>query len=104
MDIRLDEKKFHYQNTVLVWEGFCQLHRQLYDLTCEEYLILLESDIDRLEAMLPLKEEIIQRIGELETERSELIEKLNGSGLYGIDIRKAGDLLTCFEGLDRAAP
>lgn len=101
MDNRLDEKKLYYQQAVSVWEGFCHLHKDLYDLTCEEYLTLLESDIDKLETMLPLKEEIITKIGELERERGELIEKINSISLFSGNISRAGDLLAAFSGLDQ---
>jgi flagellar biosynthesis/type III secretory pathway chaperone len=98
---RLDEKNLYYQRVLNVWEGFCQLHKDLYDLTCEEYLTLLESDIDKLETMLPVKEEIISKIGELETERTELIEKLNSTGLFVSKITRAGELLDAFSDMDQ---
>lgn len=103
MDSRLDEKKLYYQRVLNAWEGFCQLHKDLYDLTCEEYLTLLESDIDKLETMLPVKEEIISKIGELETDRTELIEKLNSTGLFATKITRAGELLNAFSELDQSA-
>ncbi|WP_408098238.1 flagellar protein FlgN [Peredibacter sp. HCB2-198] len=101
MDNRLNEKKLYFQRVLAVWEGFCQLHKELYDLTCEEYLTLLESDIDKLETMLPLKDEIISKIGELEKDRSELIDQLNHTGLFANKIVKASDLLASFAELDQ---
>jgi len=103
MDYRLEEKKLYYQHVVSVWEGFCHLHKNLYDLTCEEYLTLLESDIDKLETMLPIKEEIISKIAELERDRSELIEKLNETALFSTRITRAGELLTAFSEIDQQA-
>ncbi len=103
MDSRLDEKKLYYHRVLSVWEGFCQLHKELYDLTCDEYLTLLASDIDKLESMLPVKEEIISKIGELEKDRTELIEKLNESGLFAHRITKAHELLASFGDLDQQA-
>lgn len=100
MDSNMLAKKLHYQSVVSVWEGFCQLHKELYDLSCEEYLTLLASDVDKLESMLPLKEEIIARISELEKSRGELIEKLNESHLFTHKIIKAGDLLAAFSDMD----
>lgn len=100
---RLDEKKLHYHNVITVWEGFCQLHKDLFDLTCEEYLTLLASDIEKLESMLPLKEEIISKIGELEKDRSELIERLNESGLFMTKITRASELLDAFASMDQAS-
>lgn len=101
MDSRLDEKKLYYHRVLSVWEGFCQLHKELYDLTCDEYLTLLASDIDKLEGMLPLKEEIISKISELESERSELIETINNSKIFSTGIQRAGDLLTAFSLMDQ---
>ncbi len=103
MNQRLDEKKLYYQDVLLVWEGFCKLHKELYDLTCDEYLTLLASDVDKLEGMLPLKEEIIGKISELETERGELMEKLNNSKLFSAPISKSGELLEAFADLDQQA-
>jgi flagellar biosynthesis/type III secretory pathway chaperone len=97
------EKTLYYQQVLSVWEGFCQLHKDLYDLTCEEYLTLLESDIDKLESMLPIKEEIISKIGDLEKERGELIERLNGTALFASKITRAGELLDAFSELDQKA-
>ena len=101
MDNRLNEKTLYFQQVVAVWEGFCVLHKELYDLTCDEYLTLLASDIDKLETMLPVKDEIISKIGELEKERGQLIEQLNETGLFAIKIQKAGDLLNAFAEIDQ---
>lgn len=97
----MDEKKLYYQSAITVWEGFCHLHKELYDLTCEEYLTLLASDIDKLEQMLPLKEEIISRISDLEKERTELIEKLNEAALFSGPITRAGELIDAFAELEQ---
>ena len=103
MDQRLDEKKLQYQNVVNVWEGFCVLHKELYDLACEEYITLLESDIDKLETMLPIKDEIIGRIAELERSRATLIDQINDSKLFSKRIDRAGELLAAFEAIDQAS-
>jgi flagellar biosynthesis/type III secretory pathway chaperone len=100
MENRLDEKKLYYQRAVSVWENFCKLHKELYDLTCEEYLTLLESDLDKLETMLPLKEEIISKIGELEKDRADLIDTLNSSALFDGKIVRAGEMLEAFSVID----
>lgn len=100
MDLRLDEKKLYYQNVLSVWEDFCILHRELYDLTCDEYLTLLASDVDKLEEMLPLKEEIISRISTLEKVRVDLIEKINISNIFEQQIEKSGELINFFSEID----
>lgn len=101
MDLRLSEKKLFHQRVLHVWEGFCQLHKELYDLTCDEYLTLLASDVDKLEGMLPLKEEIISKISELEIERAELIEQINNSKIFSARITRSGDLLEAFAEIDQ---
>lgn len=101
MDSLLSEKKLYYQRVLDIWEGFCQLHKELFDLTCEEYITLLASDLEKLESMIPLKEEIIQRIGELEIERGELVSQINDRNIFPAKILKAGDLLSSFSELDQ---
>lgn len=100
-DNRLNEKKLFYHQVLTVWEGFCELHKDLFDLACEEYLTLLESNIEKLETMLPLKESIIAKVNVLEKERALLIEKINTSGVLQMKITKASDLVSAFESLDR---
>jgi len=98
-----DTKLLYYHQVIGVWESFCQLHTRLFDLACEEYLTLLESDIDKLEGMLPIKEEIIAKIGELDKERTELIDTLNQAKLFTNPITRAGELLNAFAELDSEA-
>jgi flagellar biosynthesis/type III secretory pathway chaperone len=97
------EIKLYYQRTLSVWESFCQLHKELYDLTCDEYLTLLESDIDKLETMLIEKEEIIAKIAEIEKERSELILNLNAHQIFQGKISKASELINAFSSLESQA-
>ncbi len=97
------EIKLYYQRTLSVWESFCQLHKELYDLTCDEYLTLLESDIDKLETMLIEKEEIIAKIAEIEKERSELILNLNAHQIFQVKISKASELINAFSSLESQA-
>ena len=103
MDLRLDEKKLYYHSVVSVWEGFCHLHKELYDLTCDEYLTLLSSDVDKLEHTLPLKEEIIRKISALEYERKDLIESINTSKIFTKNILKSSDLLIVFSEIDQSS-
>jgi flagellar biosynthesis/type III secretory pathway chaperone len=96
-----DEKRLYHQQAVIIWEGFCRLHQQLLDMTNEEYLALLDSDIDKLEVMLPMKDEIIKAIGEIEQERIQLIEQINKKGLLGHSISKATQLIEAFEDVEK---
>ena len=45
-----------------VWQNFCQLHSLLYELTCDEYVHLLSSDLDKLDDTLNNKQEVIAEI------------------------------------------
>ncbi len=100
MDTSTQKKTLYYQQAVLIWEGFCRLHKELFDLTADEYITLLASDIDKLEAMLPLKEEIISQVGDLEKERAHLIKIINDSNLFDVTITRAGELLDAFADID----
>jgi flagellar biosynthesis/type III secretory pathway chaperone len=64
-------------------------------------MTLLASDIDKLETMLPLKDEIISRISELEKDRAHLILKINESNLFDSEITRAGELLDAFAEIDQ---
>jgi flagellar biosynthesis/type III secretory pathway chaperone len=86
---------------VTVWESFCQLHKELFDIACDEYLTLLESNIEKLESMLPKKEVIIGKVNVLENERAALIDKINASGVLGVKVAKASELIAAFEAIDK---
>jgi flagellar biosynthesis/type III secretory pathway chaperone len=98
--IILQDKKLQYHQILTIWEGFCHRHKELYDLSCEEYLTLLASDIHKLETMIPIKEEIIAKIGELEIERTGVIEKLNNSGIFPHPINSSSELVKSFAEID----
>lgn len=99
----MEEKKLYYHQALNIWEGFCNLHSRMFDIACDEYLALLESNIEKLEDLLPLKEEVISKISELELERSELIEKINQSDLVASPIAKSPELILLFSDLESAS-
>jgi flagellar biosynthesis/type III secretory pathway chaperone len=101
MDTSSQARLLYYQQAVTVWEGFCKLHKELYDVTADEDMTLLARDIEKLERTLPIKEEIIGRIGELEKDRSHLILKINESNLFASEITRAGELLEAFSDIDQ---
>jgi flagellar biosynthesis/type III secretory pathway chaperone len=75
-----------------VWQEYCESHNSLYDLTCDEYMHLLSSDIEALEETLETKNEKINYIKTLEDKRVEVLAELNQlSG--NIEIKKIGDVL-----------
>lgn len=96
----MEEKKLYYHQVLSVWEGFCSLHSQLFDIACDEYLALLSSDIDKLEELLPFKEETIAKISELDSERNKLVEKINNTTLVTSPLNKASELMTFFSDIE----
>lgn len=62
-----------------LWKRLCEEHNMLFNVTCDEYSLLLNSELDLLEEKLAEKNEIILRIGALETVRRELIAELNAT-------------------------
>jgi flagellar biosynthesis/type III secretory pathway chaperone len=60
-----------------LWKRFCEEHNQLFNVTCDEYSLLLNSQLDLLEEKHIEKNEIILRIGVLENVRRDLISELN---------------------------
>lgn len=60
-----------------IWRRFCEEHTLLLDKTFEEYSLLLNSDIEKLEELLAEKQDVIQKISFLEEARSRVINKLN---------------------------
>ena len=60
-----------------LWQEYCQFHSNLYELTCDEYMHLLSSDIDALDDILVEKNKVIEHIKSLEDKRSLTLQELN---------------------------
>jgi flagellar biosynthesis/type III secretory pathway chaperone len=60
-----------------LWKRLCEEHNDLFAVTCDEYSLLLQSQLDLLEDKLIEKNDIISRISALEAIRRELIVDLN---------------------------
>ncbi len=69
--------KLKTSELVDIWQNFCESHTKLYDLTCDEYMHLLESDIDLLEVALEEKNTLLESISVLDNKRTELLEELS---------------------------
>lgn len=67
-----------------LWKRLCEEHSLLFDLTCDEYSLLLSSDIEGLEDKVAEKEVVIERITGLDKIRQEIIKELNHSFQLGI--------------------
>jgi len=66
----------YFQMTDL-WKQFCEEHNELFNLTCDEYSLLLQSELDLLEEKIEEKNACIKRIGTLELVRRDLIIEVN---------------------------
>ncbi len=89
--------KLYHQNAIEIWEHFCKLHHDLYELTCDEYQTLLSGEIEKLEELIPRKEALMAEITNWETARADLISKINSSGITTAPIKNVSDLLTLLQ-------
>jgi flagellar biosynthesis/type III secretory pathway chaperone len=78
-----DDKKLFFQlklsELTNIWKTYCEFHSDLYDLTCDEYVHLLASDMDKLEDTVELKNSLINTINIVEEKRTAALEELNSS-------------------------
>ena len=86
------------KKALLIWQDFCVLHEELYQVTCCEYQLLLEGPAKSLTSHLERKIAIINSIKEVESARMNLIDDLNcqEEGI-GMGIKTIRDLLTYLE-------
>jgi flagellar biosynthesis/type III secretory pathway chaperone len=87
------ERLLKYDSIVQIWKLLCERHTELFDLTCEEYSLLLGSDLDSLEAVIAEKEIIISSISDIEEKRQELINEINQKNLYNKQVASASELI-----------
>jgi flagellar biosynthesis/type III secretory pathway chaperone len=60
-----------------IWKRLCEEHNDLFGVTCDEYSLLLKSELDLLDEKLVEKSQIIHRISHLENQRKSIIDKIN---------------------------
>ncbi len=75
--ISSDKLKIYYFRVTEVWKYLCEQHNELFNLTCDEYICLLSSEIEKLEQKTKEKIVVIETIGRLEKMRSEIIDDIN---------------------------
>lgn len=92
---KLNLEILYYRITDL-WKEFCELHNSLFDLTCDEYSLLLKSDLENLETKVEEKKAIIHKISLIESERVLLIEDLNKELSDEKKISTVSELITYF--------
>lgn len=62
---------------VSIWKEFCGLHSELFEATCDEYQLLLESNLDDLEEKVQEKIGILEKIRLEEKKRQGMIDTIN---------------------------
>ena len=95
-DKQLLQFKLLANDFISVWTEFCQEHTSLYDITCEEYVHLLSSDIDKLEAVVELKNNKLNTISTLDIRRKDILDSI-----FSIDeslkLKKVKDVVKCLK-------
>ncbi|MCB9094868.1 MAG: flagellar protein FlgN [Halobacteriovoraceae bacterium] len=85
-----------YNECCDIWKNFCEYHNELYQLACQEYTLLLNSQIEDLEECIKIKEALIIKIGDEDSRRFHFIQSIN-SKFPETQIEKARDLIDFFE-------
>ncbi|MBF0206317.1 MAG: flagellar protein FlgN [Oligoflexia bacterium] len=92
---RLQGLQEFYVRLVALWRSFCERHTELFSVTCDEYSLLLTSEVDALESLLAKKDELIFAIGDLDQKRRGVIAEINlmNSSLGTTNIKNVSDLI-----------
>lgn len=80
-----------------IWELLCKKHSELFDITCDEYLTLLSSDMDLLEETVALKEKKLTEISHVDNRRLNLISEFNDMNFLDFQLEKASQLIDFFK-------
>lgn len=83
----------YYFKVTDLWKRLCEEHNELFNLTCDEYSYLLDSNIESLEEKLKDKNVVIENISKLEKLRQETIKDLNSHLPQEIQVKSVSDLL-----------
>lgn len=87
-----------YFQTTDVWKRMCEEHMELFNITCDEYTLLLNSEIEQLESKVKEKEQTILRIKAIEDIRQEIITELAKTQGNKIEsVSQLLDLMTAYE-------
>ena len=60
-----------------LWREFCEKHTELYELTCDEYMHLISSDIDKLDETVEEKKLLLDNINKLEAHRQDVTSEVS---------------------------
>ncbi len=85
----------YYFQITDIWKSQCELHYKLFDLTCDEYALLLDSKIDELEEKVSEKSEIISKIEVNEKARNQILANIQ-KDYKELKINSINDLVDFF--------
>ena len=60
-----------------IWQEFCEKHTQLYEVTCDEYMHLMASEMDELEECIDKKGIILKEIDQLDEHRQGILTEIS---------------------------
>lgn len=86
--------KYYFQITD-IWKSQCELHYKLFDLTCDEYTLLLESDLEKLEEKVAQKALIVSEIEKNEYLRNDILATIK-KDYKELEVNSINDLLDFF--------
>lgn len=92
--------QIYYHKIIDLWKKLCEGHSTLFEYTCDEYSLLLSSDIDNLEKKITQKEEVIERIAHFEKLRKKIIGDLNKNLPDEMKIESIDHLLTLMQSVE----
>lgn len=71
------ELKLKAQAIADLWQTQCSLHTELFELTCDEYIHLLASDMEKLDEAIEDKLQLIEKINKNEDRRKLWAQEIN---------------------------
>lgn len=89
-----------YLTVVDIWKNFCELHNDLFNLTCDEYSALLGSKVEQIDEIVASKERVVAKINVLERQRQSIINQLNEQN-EELQIKNVSSLITFFENFEK---
>lgn len=92
--------ELYYIQTLEIWEKFCLLHKELYELTAKEYLLLLENNLEELTSITNQKELIFKDVNAIEAHRNDIISDLNKNISEDNKIKKISELIAYFRPIE----
>lgn len=89
----------YYFQITDIWKSQCELHYKLFDLTCDEYALLLDSNVEDLEDKIAQKAEVINKIEANEKLRNDILATIQND-YKELKINSINDLIEFFSAFE----